>query len=133
MGAVPYDYKRLPAQLAMFNAFNGLTDMVQHIAAFPMPGEGGADYLVAKSLQAGTVPSWVTEPYQKIHEDEEEQGNYPFGIRVNYPMIPEKQERGNLTLAKKHPKLVRRFATRQFSILSTRPTTSPTSVPPRVL
>jgi len=26
---------------------------------------------------AGTVPKWVTEPYHKIHEDEEEHGNYP--------------------------------------------------------
>ena len=64
-GATPYDYQPLPAQMAMFNAFEGLTDTVERIAAFPMAGEGVADYLIAKSLKAGTVPSWVTAPYQK--------------------------------------------------------------------
>ena len=50
-GATPYDYQALPAQMAMFNAFEGLTDTVERIAAFPMAGEGVADYLIAKSLQ----------------------------------------------------------------------------------
>ena len=93
MGAVPYDYKPLPAQMAMFNAFEGLTDTVERIAAFPMAGEGVADYLIAKSLKAGTGPKWVTEPYQKIHEDEEEHGNYPFDVLVKYATTPDKQER----------------------------------------
>ncbi|HUD00155.1 MAG TPA: hypothetical protein VMR88_16805, partial [Candidatus Polarisedimenticolaceae bacterium] len=66
-GAVPYEYKPLPAQMAMFNAFEGLTDTVERIAAFPMAGEGVADYLIGKSLNVGTVPAWVTGPYQKIH------------------------------------------------------------------
>ena len=92
-GATPYDYKPLPAQMAMFNAFEGLTDTVERIAAFPMAGEGVADYLIAKSLKAGTVPSWVTAPYQRIHEDEEEHGNYPFDILVKYATTAEKQER----------------------------------------
>jgi hypothetical protein len=91
--AVPYDYKPLPAQIAMFNAFEGLTDTVERIAAFPMAGEGVADYLISKSLNAGTVPTWVTEPYQKIHEDEEEHGNYPFDILVKYATTAERQER----------------------------------------
>jgi hypothetical protein len=91
-GATPYDYKPLPAQMAMFNAFEGLTDTVERIAAFPMAGEGVADYLIAKSLTAGTVPSWVTEPYKRIHEDEAEHGNYPFEILVKYAITPEKQE-----------------------------------------
>jgi hypothetical protein len=92
-GAIPYDYKPLPAQMAMFNAFEGLTETVERIAAFPMAGEGVADYLIAKSLKAGTVPSWVTAPYQKIHEDEKEHGNYPFDILVKYATTAEKQER----------------------------------------
>lgn len=92
-GAVPYEYKPLPAQMAMFNAFEGLTDTVERIAAFPMAGEGVADYLIGKSLNVGTVPSWVTGPYQKIHEDEEEHGNYPFEILVKYATTSEKQER----------------------------------------
>jgi hypothetical protein len=98
-GAVPYDYKPLPAQMAMFNGFEGLTDTVERIAAFPMAGEGVADYLIAKSLKASTVPQWVTEPYQKIHEDEEEHGNYPFEILVKYATTPEKQERAARAVA----------------------------------
>jgi hypothetical protein len=98
-GAVPHDYKPLPAQMAMFNAFEGLTDTVERIAAFPMAGEGVADYLIAKSLKAATVPSWVTEPYQKIHQDEEEHGNYPFEILVKYATTAEKQERAARAVA----------------------------------
>jgi hypothetical protein len=98
-GAVPYDYKPLPAQMAMFNAFEGLTDTVERIAAFPMAGEGVADYLIGKSLNVGTVPAWVTGPYQKIHEDEEEHGNYPFEILVKYATTPEKQERAARAVA----------------------------------
>jgi len=92
-GAEPYDYKPLPAQMAMFNAFEALTGTVERIAAFPMAGEGVADYLIALSLKAGTVPKWVTDPYQKIHEDEKEHGNYPFEILVKYATTPEKQDR----------------------------------------
>jgi hypothetical protein len=97
--AVPYDYKPLPAQMAMFNAFEGLTETVERIAAFPMAGEGVADYLIAKSLKAGTVPAWVTGPYQRIHADEEEHGNYPFEILVKYATTPEKQERAARAVA----------------------------------
>ena len=85
--------------MAMFNAFEGLTETVERIAAFPMAGEGVADYLIAKSLTAGTVPSWVTAPYQKIHEDEEEHGNYPFEILVKYATTPEKQEKAARAVA----------------------------------
>ena len=98
-GATPYDYQPLPAQMAMFNAFEGLTDTVERIAAFPMAGEGVADYLIAKSLNAGTVPSWVTAPYRKIHEDEEEHGNYPFEILVKYATTSEKQEKAARAVA----------------------------------
>jgi len=98
-GATPYDYRPLPAQMAMFNAFEGLTDTVERIAAFPMAGEGVADYLIAKSLNAGTVPSWVTAPYQKIHADEEEHGNYPFEILVKYATSAEKQEKAARAVA----------------------------------
>jgi hypothetical protein len=98
-GAVPYEYKPLPAQMAMFNAFEGLTETVERIAAFPMAGEGVADYLIGKSLNVGTVPAWVTSPYQKIHEDEEEHGNYPFEILVKYATTQEKQERAARAVA----------------------------------
>ena len=98
-GATPYDYRPLPAQMAMFNAFEGLTDTVERIAAFPMAGEGVADYLIAKSLNAATVPAWVTAPYQKIHEDEAEHGNYPFDVLVKYATTPEKQDRAARAVA----------------------------------
>jgi hypothetical protein len=98
-GAAPYQYKPLPAQTAMFNSFEGLTDTVERIAAFPMAGEGVADYLIAKSLNAGTVPSWVTSPYQKIHADEQEHGNYPFAILVKYLTTPAKQEKAARAVA----------------------------------
>ena len=98
-GATPYDYKPLPAQMAMFNSFEGLTDTVERIAAFPMAGEGVADYLIAKSLKAGTVPNWVTDPYKRIHEDEAEHGNYPFEILVKYATTAERQERAARAVA----------------------------------
>jgi hypothetical protein len=98
-GATPYDYKPLPAQMAMFNSFEGLTDTVERIAAFPMAGEGVADYLIAKSLKAGTVPNWVTDPYKRIHEDEAEHGNYPFEILVKYATTGERQERAARAVA----------------------------------
>ena len=97
--ATPYDYQALPAQMAMFNSFEGLTDTVERIAAFPMAGEGVADYLIAKCLQAGTVPSWITDPYKRIHVDEEEHGNYPFEILVKYATSAEKQERAARAVA----------------------------------
>ncbi|NIO06613.1 MAG: hypothetical protein GTO40_01005 [Deltaproteobacteria bacterium] len=92
-GAEPYDYKALPAQMAMFNAFEALTDTVERIAAFPMAGEGVADYLIAMSLRVGTVPEWVTSPYKNIHEDEKQHGDYPFDILVKYATTSERQER----------------------------------------
>ena len=98
-GATPYDYKPLPAQMAMFNSFEGLTDTVERIAAFPMAGEGVADYLIAKSLNAGSVPNWVTDPYKRIHEDEAEHGNYPFEILVKYATTTERQERAARAVA----------------------------------
>ena len=98
-GAIPYDYQPLPAQMAMFNAFEGLTTTVERIAAFPMAGEGVADYLIAKSLTAGTVPDWVTAPYRRIHQDEEEHGNYPFQILVKYATTPELQEKAARAVA----------------------------------
>ena len=79
--------------MAMFNGFEALTTTCERIAAFPFAGEGVADYLIGKSLKAGTVPEWVTGPYQKIHDDEEEHGNYPFDLLVKYATTPEIQDR----------------------------------------
>jgi hypothetical protein len=98
-GAAPHDYQALPAQMAMFNAFEGLATTVERIAAFPMAGEGVADYLIAKSLKAGTVPDWITAPYRRIHEDEEEHGNYPFEILAKYATTPELQDQASRAVA----------------------------------
>ena len=98
-GVAPHEYQALPAQMAMFNAFEGLTATVERIAAFPMAGEGVADYLIAKSLKAGTVPDWVTAPYRRIHEDEAEHGNYPFEILVKYAKTPELQDKAARAVA----------------------------------
>lgn len=91
--AAPYDYRPLPAQMGMFNGFEALSETCERIAAFPFAGEGVADYLIAKSLAAGTVPEWVTGPYQRIHDDEEQHGNYPFELLVKYATTPEIQDR----------------------------------------
>lgn len=92
-GATPYDYRPLPAQMGMFNGFEALSETCERVAAFPFAGEGVADYLIAKSLAAGTVPEWVTGPYQRIHDDEEQHGNYPFELLVKYATTPEIQDR----------------------------------------
>jgi hypothetical protein len=98
-GAAPHDYQALPAQMAMFNGFEGLVTTVERIAAFPMAGEGVADYLIAKSLKAGTVPDWITAPYRRIHQDEEEHGNYPFEILAKYATTPELQDQATRAVA----------------------------------
>lgn len=92
-GAEPYDYKPVPAQMGMFNAFESLAETVERMAAFPLAGEGVADYLISMCLKANTVPEWVLEPYRKIHEDEEAHGNYPAEVLVKYATTEEKQDR----------------------------------------
>ena len=64
-GATPHDYQVLPAQMAMFNAFEGLTETVERIAAFPMAGEGVADYFIAKSLTPARFPAGSPRPIKK--------------------------------------------------------------------
>ena len=61
-GAVPHDYKPLRAQMAMFNGFEGLTDTVERIAAFPMAGEGGGADMIAQQFEARRIPKWVPKP-----------------------------------------------------------------------
>ncbi|MBI2368678.1 MAG: hypothetical protein HYV08_00220 [Deltaproteobacteria bacterium] len=92
-GAEPYDYRPLPAQMAMFNAFEGLTETVERMAAFPMAGEGVADYMIVKSLRADSVPEWIKAPYRAINEDEETHGNYPAEVLTKHATTPERQER----------------------------------------
>lgn len=92
-GAEPYDYRPLPAQMGMFNGFEALGETVERMAAFPLAGEGVADYLISMCLKSGKVPEWVLEPYRKIHEDEETHGNYPAEVLAKYATTEEKQDR----------------------------------------
>jgi rubrerythrin len=39
LGAAPFDYQALPAQVAMFNAMEGLNDTCERIAALSLAGE----------------------------------------------------------------------------------------------
>ena len=48
LGADPFDYRPLPAQMSMFNAMEGLPDSCQRLAGFSMGGEGIANYLIEK-------------------------------------------------------------------------------------
>ena len=45
LGAEPFDYKPLPAQIAMFNAMEGLNETCERIAGFSLAGETVANYL----------------------------------------------------------------------------------------
>ncbi len=92
-GAEPYDYRPVPAQMGMFNAFEALMGTVERMAAFPLAGEGVADYLIRLSLKAATVPEWVLEPYRQIHADEETHGNYPAEVLMKYATTEDTQER----------------------------------------
>ena len=56
VGAEPFDYRALPAQVAMFNAIEGLPDTCQRVAGFSLAGEAVATYLTQKCLQAPGVP-----------------------------------------------------------------------------
>jgi 1,2-phenylacetyl-CoA epoxidase catalytic subunit len=91
-GADPYDYEPLPAQIAMFNVFEALTGTVERMAAFPLAGEGVADYMIGKSLETDSVPDWVQAPYRSIHEDEEGHGGYPTQVLAAYATTPAQQQ-----------------------------------------
>jgi len=91
-GAEPYDYLALPAQMAMFNAFEAVQGTVQRMAAFALAGEGVADYLIRRCLESSDVPEWVREPYTGIHADEQEHSSYPADVLAKYAITPELQD-----------------------------------------
>ena len=64
-----------------------------------MAGEGVADYLIAKSLKAGTVPRWVTEPYRKFTKTKKSTATTRSKFLVKYATTPEKQERAARAVA----------------------------------
>ena len=92
LGFEPFEYQALPAQTAMFNAIEGLTDTCQRMAGFSLAGEAVATYLTQKCLQAATVPDWIKQPYQRIAQDEEGHGSIPQGILLRYATTEERQE-----------------------------------------
>lgn len=92
LGFEPFDYQPLPAQTAMFNAIEGLTNTCQRMAGFSLAGEAVATYLTQKSLQAPTVPDWIKQPYRRITQDEEGHGSIPQEILQRYATTAERQE-----------------------------------------
>jgi 1,2-phenylacetyl-CoA epoxidase catalytic subunit len=98
-GFEPFDYQPLPAQTAMFNAIEGLTDTCQRMAGFSLAGEAVATYLTQKSLQASTVPDWIKQPYRRITQDEEGHSSIPQTILQRYAITGERQESARRAVA----------------------------------
>jgi rubrerythrin len=98
-GADPFDYRPLPAQIAMFNAIEGLSDTCQRAAAFSLAGEAVATYLTQRCLRAETVPEWIKQPYRRITEDEEGHGSMPQAILKRYAVSAERQDAARRAVA----------------------------------
>jgi rubrerythrin len=99
LGAEPFDYKPLPAQTAMFNAIEGLSDTCERIAGFSLAGETVANYLIQMCLKSPSVPEWIKEPYRRITEDEEGHGSVPQTFLKRYATTDERQERARRAIA----------------------------------
>ena len=99
LGFEPFDYQALPAQTAMFNAIEGLTDTCQRMAGFSLAGEAVATYLTRKCLQATTVPDWIKQPYRRIAQDEEGHGSIPQEILQRYATTEQRQEAARRAVA----------------------------------
>ena len=72
LGEEPFDYKPLPAQIAMFNAMEGLNETCERIAGLSLAGETVANYLIQMCLKSPDVPEWIKQPYRRITQDEED-------------------------------------------------------------
>ena len=90
LGAEPFDYRPLPAQIAMFNAMEGLNETCERIAGLSLAGETVANYLCLKSPD---VPEWIKQPYRKITEDEEGHGSVPQEFLKRYAITEERQDK----------------------------------------
>ncbi len=93
LGAEPFDYKPLPAQIAMFNAMEGLNDTCERIAGLSLAGETVANYLIQMCLKSPTVPEWIKQPYRRITEDEEGHGSVPQEFLKRYATTDDRQDR----------------------------------------
>ncbi len=93
LGADPFDYKPLPAQIAMFNAMEGLNETCERIAALSLAGETVANYLIQMCLKSPEVPEWIKQPYRRITQDEEGHGSVPQQFLKRYATTEERQDR----------------------------------------
>jgi hypothetical protein len=93
LGADPFAYKPLPAQIAMFNAMEGLNETCERIAALSVAGETVANYLIQMCLKSPDVPEWIKEPYRRITEDEAGHGSVPQAFLKRYATAEERQEK----------------------------------------
>jgi len=93
LGAEPFDYKPLPAQIAMFNAMEGLSDTCERIGGFSFAGETVANYLIQMCLNSPDVPEWIKHPYRRITQDEEGHGSVPREFLRRYATTEERQDR----------------------------------------
>jgi 1,2-phenylacetyl-CoA epoxidase catalytic subunit len=93
LGYDPFDYKPLPAQIAMFNAMEGLVDTCERIAGLSLAGETVANYLIQMCLKSPSVPEWIKQPYRRITEDEEGHGSIPQQFLRRYATTSERQDR----------------------------------------
>ncbi|MGH7871094.1 MAG: ferritin-like domain-containing protein [Candidatus Binatia bacterium] len=99
LGAEPFDYKPLPAQVAMFNAMEGLNETCERIAGFSLAGETVANYLIQICLKSPDVPEWIKQPYRRITEDEVGHGKVPQQFLRRYALTDERQERARRAVA----------------------------------
>lgn len=93
LGAEPFAYKPLPAQTAMFNAMEGLSETCERIAAFSLAGETVASHLIQLCLESPDVPEWIKQPYRRISEDEEGHGSAPQAFLKRYATTEERRDR----------------------------------------
>ena len=99
LGGDPLDYLPPPGQIAMFNAFEALEDPVERVAAFSLAGEGVADYLIGKMLDAPGVPEWLKAPYRATHAEEQGHGSYPAEVIARLATTEERQRRARRAVA----------------------------------
>ena len=93
LGAEPFDYRPLPAQIAMFNAMEGLNDTCERIAGLSLAGETVANHLIQMCLSSPAVPEWIKQPYRRITEDEAGHGSVPREFLKRYATDGDRQDR----------------------------------------
>ncbi len=103
LGHEPFDYKPLPAQIAMFNAMEGLNDTCERVAGLSLAGETVAYYLIQMCLKSPAVPDWIKQPYRRITEDEAEHGSIPQKFLKQYATTADRQDRARRAVAMRIP------------------------------